>query len=117
MSLLNVQSMNFVARSRFFAPFTSATASMTAATPSRSEEHTSELQSPMYLVCRLLLEKKKKNSRAGTIINQLLHVPPYIPVQRIAQLRSNSYRDITRHLRDALRQPPRAVESTYAWRL
>ena len=27
----------------------------------RSEEHTSELQSPMYLVCRLLLEKKKKN--------------------------------------------------------
>src|ERR1017187_10859161 len=27
--------------------------------PDRSEEHTSELQSPMYLVCRLLLEKKK----------------------------------------------------------
>src|SRR5437879_7225502 len=33
----------------------------------RSEEHTSELQSPMYLVCRLLLEKKKKN------IKQLKH--------------------------------------------
>src|SRR5436189_2640912 len=29
----------------------------------RSEEHTSELQSPMYLVCRLLLEKKKKKKR------------------------------------------------------
>src|SRR5437764_5667846 len=29
---------------------------------SRSEEHTSELQSPMYLVCRLLLEKKKTTS-------------------------------------------------------
>src|SRR5437763_5887980 len=28
----------------------------------RSEEHTSELQSPMYLVCRLLLEKKKNNN-------------------------------------------------------
>src|SRR5437764_4930939 len=28
--------------------------------PERSEEHTSELQSPMYLVCRLLLEKKKR---------------------------------------------------------
>src|SRR2546426_7623489 len=28
----------------------------------RSEEHTSELQSPCNLVCRLLLEKKKKNS-------------------------------------------------------
>src|SRR5437879_8597417 len=33
----------------------------------RSEEHTSELQSPMYLVCRLLLEKKKKgDSRTRT---------------------------------------------------
>src|SRR5256885_13084874 len=29
----------------------------------RSEEHTSELQSPCNLVCRLLLEKKKENSR------------------------------------------------------
>src|SRR5258708_24942913 len=36
---------------------------------SRSEEHTSELQSPDHLVCRLLLEKKKrrqKNSAAST---------------------------------------------------
>src|SRR5437763_6508452 len=31
--------------------------------PRRSEEHTSELQSPMYLVCRLLLEKKKFHFR------------------------------------------------------
>src|SRR2546426_6494064 len=30
--------------------------------PGRSEEHTSELQSPCNLVCRLLLEKKKKTS-------------------------------------------------------
>src|SRR2546429_4808249 len=29
----------------------------------RSEEHTSELQSRLHLVCRLLLEKKKKNTR------------------------------------------------------
>src|SRR3712207_7596882 len=29
----------------------------------RSEEHTSELQSRQYLVCRLLLEKKKKNTQ------------------------------------------------------
>src|SRR3712207_7038248 len=29
--------------------------------PKRSEEHTSELQSRQYLVCRLLLEKKKKH--------------------------------------------------------
>src|SRR6202011_3696985 len=30
---------------------------------SRSEEHTSELQSPMYLVCRLLLEKTRNSPR------------------------------------------------------
>src|SRR5258707_11863799 len=32
-------------------------------TQARSEEHTSELQSRQYLVCRLLLEKKKKKSQ------------------------------------------------------
>src|SRR2546426_2930251 len=32
----------------------------------RSEEHTSELQSPCNLVCRLLLEKKKKNKQTYT---------------------------------------------------
>src|SRR3712207_8816920 len=32
--------------------------------PRRSEEHTSELQSRQYLVCRLLLEKKNKSSAA-----------------------------------------------------
>src|SRR5256885_11987274 len=32
----------------------------------RSEEHTSELQSPCNLVCRLLLEKKKTDERART---------------------------------------------------
>src|SRR2546426_7880088 len=32
--------------------------------PHRSEEHTSELQSPCNLVCRLLLEKKKKKNNA-----------------------------------------------------
>src|SRR2546422_11630331 len=30
----------------------------------RSEEHTSELQSRLHLVCRLLLEKKKKNNKS-----------------------------------------------------
>src|SRR4051794_41625601 len=33
-----------------------------AAAVGRSEEHTSELQSPVHLVCRLLLEKKKRSS-------------------------------------------------------
>src|SRR4051794_41728176 len=35
-----------------------------AADAFRSEEHTSELQSPVHLVCRLLLEKKKKNKKS-----------------------------------------------------
>src|SRR5438046_8912684 len=38
----------------------------TAAAPSRSEEHTSELQSLTNLVCRLLLEKKKKHKNIQT---------------------------------------------------
>src|SRR5690348_18118435 len=33
----------------------------------RSEEHTSELQSPVHLVCRLLLEKKKKKKKKRKI--------------------------------------------------
>src|SRR5260221_4567036 len=36
---------------------------------SRSEEHTSELQSHSDLVCRLLLEKKKDNTRLATYYN------------------------------------------------
>src|SRR5690348_17964759 len=35
--------------------------------PERSEEHTSELQSPVHLVCRLLLEKKKKLHKTSTL--------------------------------------------------
>src|SRR5438445_4991478 len=38
---------------------------------SRSEEHTSELQSRQYLVCRLLLEKKKKKHEKHLVIVQL----------------------------------------------
>src|SRR5258708_21817939 len=38
----------------------------------RSEEHTSELQSPDHLVCRLLLEKKKKNKNATNEIDAQL---------------------------------------------
>src|SRR5438876_6550625 len=38
-----------------------------SADPQRSEEHTSELQSPVHLVCRLLLEKKKKDDFQAVI--------------------------------------------------
>src|SRR5687767_15760566 len=40
--------------------------------PTRSEEHTSELQSLAYLVCRLLLEKKKKKPQK---IQRITHTP------------------------------------------
>src|SRR2546429_2683221 len=41
----------------------------------RSEEHTSELQSRLHLVCRLLLEKKKTNSATPTTYS----APPDVP--------------------------------------
>src|SRR3712207_8173854 len=40
----------------------------------RSEEHTSELQSRQYLVCRLLLEKKKKNIICSRLIYTTTHL-------------------------------------------
>src|SRR5256885_5245700 len=40
----------------------------------RSEEHTSELQSPCNLVCRLLLEKKKTNSYIGFRLMAVFYV-------------------------------------------
>src|SRR3712207_8418402 len=47
-------------------PFRSFESLARSASSARSEEHTSELQSRQYLVCRLLLEKKKK------ILNKLI---------------------------------------------
>src|SRR5256885_17223753 len=44
------------------------------AAPRRSEEHTSELQSPCNLVCRLLLEKKKKHNLPLTVQLTRMHV-------------------------------------------
>src|SRR5438876_3167010 len=41
----------------------------------RSEEHTSELQSPVHLVCRLLLEKKKKHC-VDIIVSRFAEPPP-----------------------------------------
>src|ERR1041385_9559757 len=42
----------------------------------RSEEHTSELQSRLHLVCRLLLEKKKKSGIYPGSQNTIAAVPP-----------------------------------------
>src|SRR2546429_2420158 len=45
----------------------------------RSEEHTSELQSRLHLVCRLLLEKKKKIEALG-----VLHISPLLGCHSVA---------------------------------
>src|SRR5258708_14387976 len=50
----------------------------------RSEEHTSELQSPDHLVCRLLLEKKKKLNLRQHSRN--LNQPPYLTAVSITVL-------------------------------
>src|SRR5690348_18196882 len=42
----------------------------------RSEEHTSELQSPVHLVCRLLLEKKNRQRRTDHVPRFCSYVPP-----------------------------------------
>src|SRR2546422_4592288 len=39
----------------------------------RSEEHTSELQSRLHLVCRLLLEKKKRDSERADVVEYPAH--------------------------------------------
>src|ERR1022692_2135395 len=60
----------------------------------RSEEHTSELQSPCNLVCRLLLEKKKKKEinvldpRATMAFRQTWTVDPYPAPRGQGRLRS-----------------------------
>src|SRR5690242_20758123 len=57
-----VQRRSFTRGWRRSSARSSATAPVPLTTGGRSEEHTSELQSHVNLVCRLLLEKKKKNS-------------------------------------------------------
>src|SRR5438876_5068834 len=48
--------------------------SQASRTGRRSEEHTSELQSPVHLVCRLLLEKKKKTNKKHKLTSQIQHI-------------------------------------------
>src|SRR5256885_5931761 len=57
---------------------------------SRSEEHTSELQSPCNLVCRLLLEKKKKRFssllKCALTIRHIAHSTPALVSTRLSPL-------------------------------
>src|SRR2546429_6876771 len=62
------------------------------AAPARSEEHTSELQSRLHLVCRLLLEKKKstchrnrpRHRHKTTYLRRLTHLATSLSYQRPA---------------------------------
>src|SRR2546430_8589472 len=55
--------------------------------PRRSEEHTSELQSQSNLVCRLLLEKKKKqNAYLPTVLSVSLHITSHVVVYPTTRL-------------------------------
>src|SRR5205809_4785141 len=58
-----VKSSSFISSSSGTASIMSSASRIAFSTLSRSEEHTSELQSRLHLVCRLLLEKKKKNNK------------------------------------------------------
>src|SRR5437762_11138886 len=51
----------------------------------RSEEHTSELQSPMYLVCRLLLEKKKADVGVDGFVTDAEFVRDFFVEKTLAQ--------------------------------
>src|SRR5256885_7531412 len=81
-----------------------ASGSACSRTGSRSEEHTSELQSPCNLVCRLLLEKKKNNlfaSHAGVNRKQLREM---LFVMRADQLLAASLAGSINGLPDVLAQ-------------
>src|SRR6476619_6586876 len=85
------------------------TASMSTA--GRSEEHTSELQSLTNLVCRLLLEKKKRKSvRHSRKINTRLAPPSRPRYSRVFQLQSGSF---FRFFFLMIRRPPRSTLFPY----
>src|SRR5437763_2501389 len=83
----------------------SQSTSATSATPSsmlRSEEHTSELQSPMYLVCRLLLEKKQlargnRHLPRGEVSFRGIHRPRQDQPARARRSRDNRVGCVWRH--------------------
>src|SRR3712207_8193545 len=61
------------ARSTSRTPRGRAVPPTSGSTGPRSEEHTSELQSRQYLVCRLLLEKKKRTTPTAIFTTDMLH--------------------------------------------
>src|SRR2546429_4369175 len=84
---------------------------------SRSEEHTSELQSRLHLVCRLLLEKKKKQHLLRSPVTNVPDAPAYPKLLSVAppclhsliamlHIRGLSYTGLSTHAQARLRLRP-----------
>src|SRR5438552_9959831 len=67
----DMRGRTWTARSSVLSPIPSRSRSRS---PRRSEEHTSELQSPDHLVCRLLLEKKNKTYSSACELSRLIRI-------------------------------------------
>src|SRR2546429_2977541 len=80
----------------------------------RSEEHTSELQSRLHLVCRLLLEKKKYNHFFRANLARFLgRQPSYTPVTATAYASRTLYSVLLLpYLREELQAPTTAIQSS-----
>src|SRR2546426_2331525 len=76
---------------------------------SRSEEHTSELQSPCNLVCRLLLEKKKKKEQSVVVLRHHSRAPGPSGAGD-EYLKGNAARQVVRV--HALMRPDRSIHKT-----
>src|SRR5260221_10746680 len=74
--LRTMNSPPFASRAILCTPFLPISENLTAPDSTRSEEHTSELQSHSDLVCRLLLEKKKKNDQIIFRVHLVLRLGP-----------------------------------------
>src|SRR5437762_1138086 len=73
----------------------------TTGVDNRSEEHTSELQSPMYLVCRLLLEKKKKKRETFIKVTDQKILDSFEHTSQNFRTHSSSQTDFRDHIRPA----------------
>src|ERR1017187_4070224 len=83
----------------------------------RSEEHTSELQSPMYLVCRLLLEKNKTVRHDGGMdawqrcVGGPTRRPSFTPAQKLSHVAA--YQAVVSFFFLMIRRPPRSTLFPY----
>src|SRR5258706_7991345 len=76
----------------------------------RSEEHTSELQSLTNLVCRLLLEKKKKHTHtitAGQVLGTYKFIRLYLPAARSMIFGVDTHSCVTRVVKPIISLQPR----------